>query len=61
MMKSIIFCLGLLICFSNSFVAQELTGFVKDKKQNGIQYVNIGIPAKPLELLPMKTALLNLK
>jgi hypothetical protein len=61
MMKSIIFCLGLLFVSATSFVAQELTGFVKDKKQNGIPYVNIGIPAKPLELLPMITALLNLK
>lgn len=50
-MKSIIFCLGLLFVSATCFVAQELSGFVKDKKQNGIPYVNIGIPAKAFGII----------
>ncbi|MBP8033769.1 MAG: carboxypeptidase-like regulatory domain-containing protein [Bacteroidia bacterium] len=51
MMKSIIFCLGLLFVSATSFVAQELTGFIKDKKQNGIPYVNLGIPARAFGII----------
>ncbi len=51
MMKSIIFCLGLLFVSATSFVAQELTGFIKDKKQNGIPYVNLGIPARDFGII----------
>lgn len=51
MMKSIIFCLGLIYVSATSFVAQELSGFIKDKKQNGIPYVNIGIPAKAFGII----------
>jgi hypothetical protein len=51
MIKSIIFCLALLFVSAKSFVAQELSGLVKDKNQKGIPYVNIGIPAKAFGII----------
>ena len=35
----------------NTLFSQELNGFVKDKNQKGIPYVNIGIPAKAFGII----------
>lgn len=51
MLRSIIFCLSLVILFNESCQSQELKGFVKDKNQKGIPYVNIGIPAKAFGII----------
>lgn len=51
MIKSLIFCLSF-VCFTvNTYLSQELNGVVKDKKQKGIPYVNIGIPAKAFGII----------
>ena len=51
MIKSINFCLGLICVLVNTLFSQELNGFVKDKNQKGIPYVNIGIPAKAFGII----------
>ena len=51
MIKSINFCLGLMCVLVNTLFSQELNGFVKDKNQKGIPYVNIGIPAKAFGII----------
>jgi len=51
MIKSINICLGLMCVLVNTLFSQELNGFVKDKNQKGIPYVNIGIPAKAFGII----------
>lgn len=51
MIKSINFCFGLMCVLVNTLFSQELNGFVKDKNQKGIPYVNIGIPAKAFGII----------
>ena len=51
MIKSIIVCLGLLFVSATNFIAQELSGIIKDKNQKGVPYVNIGIPAKAFGII----------
>lgn len=50
-MKSFIFCFSLVSLIANTLFSQELSGFIKDKKQNGIPYVNLGIPAKAFGII----------
>ena len=51
MIKSINICLGLMCVLVNTLFSQELNGFVKDKNQKGIPYVNIGIPTKAFGII----------
>jgi len=50
-MIRLILCLGHLFISLTNVFAQELSGFVKDKNQKGIPYVNIGIPAKAFGII----------
>lgn len=50
MIRLILF-LGLLFISLTNVISQELNGFVKDKNQKGIPYVNIGIPAKAFGII----------
>ncbi|MBA4240267.1 MAG: hypothetical protein C0448_06050 [Sphingobacteriaceae bacterium] len=50
MIRMILF-LGLLFISLTNVISQELNGFVKDKNQKGIPYVNIGIPAKAFGII----------
>lgn len=60
-MRIIILCIYALSVFMNLCVAQELKGFVKDKNQKGIPYVNIGIPAKAFGIIADENGAFNLK
>ncbi|MES2568146.1 MAG: carboxypeptidase-like regulatory domain-containing protein [Bacteroidota bacterium] len=59
-MRFLILCLCTL-SFVNLCSAQELSGFVKDKNQKGIPYVNIGIPAKAFGIITDDKGAFNLK
>lgn len=51
MNKSIISIVTFLYFITNTLLSQELNGFVKDKDQKGIPYVNLGIPAKAFGII----------
>jgi|GEM_PF-2278991 len=54
-------CLSILCVLANTLFSQELTGYVKDKQQKGIPYVNIGIPAKAFGIITDENGLFKLK
>ena len=51
MIKSFFLCLVLLCVSAITINAQELHGVIKDKNQNGVPYVNIGIPARAFGII----------
>lgn len=61
MIKSINICLGLMCVLVNTLFSQELNGFVKDKNQKGIPYVNIGIPAKAFGIITDENGVFKFK
>ena len=51
MAKSVSLYLSIMCVLVNTLFSQELNGFVKDKNQKGIPYVNLGIPAKAFGII----------
>lgn len=51
MTKAVSLYLSIMCVLVNTFFSQELNGFVKDKNQKGIPYVNLGIPAKAFGII----------
>jgi hypothetical protein len=59
-MKYTIFLITVFFALTHG-TAQELNGFVKDKNQKGIPYVNIGIPSKAFGIIADENGAFKLK